>query len=231
MQNKLWTYGCSFTQGMWEFHCDGNGEEDIYQCSYKGKEKPYVKGSEPNWSTLLANELELKVENRGKERGGPLHAMEVALTDNIHWQHGDVVIFQPSIMNRFWDLYGQTMYHATDDSDGMDKEQRQYVWISGFFELMEKQNSVEWYWWTTEDVPLIGGDYKHKLLTFGQYTDYKSWMHSDPDTLFYDGYVKNVAPMDKGEPVDWHQGKEAHQKQADFFKKQIRPNLEFIIPS
>ena len=59
--NKLHTYGCSFTQGMWEYDYRGD-EITEHQYHGAGTRKPYKEGIEKdwNWPSILSRTLGLK---------------------------------------------------------------------------------------------------------------------------------------------------------------------------
>jgi glycosyltransferase involved in cell wall biosynthesis len=58
--NKLYTYGCSFTQGMWEFDSTEEGEVEYRGI---GCSKVVQYNSKDNWGRKLSKELNLEYVN------------------------------------------------------------------------------------------------------------------------------------------------------------------------
>jgi hypothetical protein len=86
---KIWTFGCSFTHG------DGTFEHDLYRQRYR------ISESELPWPQLLANELNLKLINKGMG-GSSNESIIDKLMDSWHKiDEGDVVIIGKSWSHRF----------------------------------------------------------------------------------------------------------------------------------
>ena len=206
--NTLWVYGCSFTQGMWEYDYK-QGKDILSYPTHSGRHKEYIQGSKKNWASLLATSINYNLINRGLERSGPLHAIEMCMEDCNKWKKNDIIIFQVSFMNRLWDIYKkEIIQHGS-----LEYENNQYIWVSGFFELLSKQYEIKWYWWSVEDIPLINSKHFSNLLKFNNFNCYKDWMFSDK-SLFYDYFVGENC-------VDYHQNLKSHYLQFQFFKNQI----------
>jgi hypothetical protein len=95
--NKLYTYGCSFTQGMWEFD---NTESGTGLHKGLGFDREITYGSKDNWTKLLSKELNLEYINRGFEGSGVLYALHCMIKDLGNYENGDIVILQISYSNR-----------------------------------------------------------------------------------------------------------------------------------
>jgi len=212
--NTIWTYGCSFTQGMWEFDYKKSNEKLIYPASDFSKRRPYIQGSKKNWPTILSNSMGYDVINRGVERSGPLHAMELCMIDALNWNINDIIIFEISYINRGWDIYKSEM----SQYNNKQFEEKHHIWLNGFFELLNNYTKVKWYWWSVENLESFNSKYSQTLLKFGEFESYQEWITSDK-SLFYDSYVGNHC-------VDYHQNMKAHYLQAEFFKNQLMNNLE-----
>ena len=218
----LWTYGCSFTQGMWEFDYRGdNVSDNQYHATDKGApERRYIWGSEENWVDILCSKLEyrykephqhIQIENRGKEGSGIIEVYDTMMKDTADWKSDDWIIIQLPLISRQFDTTELKRFRE----DGRDTQEMLRRWTEGIFNIMSNTN-LQWFWWMTENPShnLIGDIQPDRRLIFDNHNTYKDWMFSD-HTLFYDSYVGDHC-------VDYHQNKEAHIRRAEFFYKQIR---------
>ena len=92
--NTLYTYGCSFTQGMWEYDNTQTGKGEV---KLKQKTIAIEYGTKENWGTQLAKDLNLEYVNAGFEGSGPLYSISQIQKDLANYKKGDLVILQLSI--------------------------------------------------------------------------------------------------------------------------------------
>ena len=105
----LWTYGCSFTQGMWEFDYRGDKKSEMwYPAQDASKKKQYIWGSEKNWVDILGEKVEAKIENRALEGSGIIEVFNTMMKDTYDWKTNDYVIIQLPLLTRQYDLFSQS---------------------------------------------------------------------------------------------------------------------------
>ena len=215
--NKLHTYGCSFTQGMWEYDYRGN-EITEHQYHGAGTRKPYKEGIEKdwNWPSILSRTLGLKNCNYALEGSAPLEVIQKVFDSCSDWDKDDIIIIQLPLFIRQYNLLDKKRA-GQDDNPMVEKG----VWgcIEGVFNLLEKTNH-RWFWWQTEPCQLkeIENDdfFEHRKLNFPNFTNYKDWMIKNDVRYFYDSDLL-------GENcIDYHQNKLGHIAQANIFKKQLK---------
>lgn len=209
----LWTYGCSFTQGMWEFDYRGDKKSEMwYPAQDNSKKKQYIWGSEKNWVDILGEKVEAKIENRALEGSGIIEVFNTMMKDTYDWKTNDYVIIQLPLLTRQFDTTELKRF----TEDGTKTHEMLKRWTEGILHIMDKTN-LQWFWWMTENPShnLIGDVCSDNRLIFpSNIATYKDWMFSD-HTLFYDSYVGDHC-------VDYHQNKEAHIRMAELFYNQIR---------
>lgn len=86
---NLWTFGCSFTYG------DGTLEHDLYRQKYR------VSESELPWTQLLANELNLKLINRGMGGSSNESIIDRLMNSWDEIDEGDFIIIGKTWSHRF----------------------------------------------------------------------------------------------------------------------------------
>tara|TARA_B100001778_G_C18341904_1_gene517908 strand:- start:48 stop:689 length:642 start_codon:yes stop_codon:yes gene_type:complete len=211
MNSRLWTYGCSFTQGMWQFDVNGDKTSEKNYPGH-GHNKNYIWGSEKNWVDILGEKLEAKIENRALEGSGIIEVFNAMMKDTYDWRTDDYIIIQLPLLVRQFDILELKRYQ-NDDRKAQEMMKR---WSEGIFHLMDKTN-LQWFWWLTESpehmmISDVCSD--NRLIFPSNIANYKDWMFSD-HTLFYDSYAGEHC-------VDYHQNRDAHIRMAEFFYKQIR---------
>lgn len=213
MEAKLWTYGCSFTQGMWEFDFKGDSINNRwYEATDNSQRKEFVWGSEDNWVDYLGDKLKVKANNKGLEGSGIIEVFDTIMKDTYDWKTNDYIIIQLPLIVRQFDTTDSVRFQNDEPKTQLMLKR----WSEGIFHIMEKTN-LKWFWWMTENPELnqISNVCPNNRLTFpSDRPTYKDWMYSD-HSLFYDSYVGEHC-------VDYHQNKDAHIRQAEFFYEQIR---------
>ena len=215
--NKLHTYGCSFTQGMWEYDYRGDGMTD-HRYDGKGASKPYKEGIEKdwNWPSILSRTLGLEIRNYGLEGSGPLEVIQNVLDSCSRWDEGDMIIIQLPLFCRQYNLIDKT---RGGQNTNRDIEKKVWEYIEGVFNLLEKTN-YRWFWFQTEPCQIEeienGSFFEHRKLNFPNFTNYKDWMIKNDVRYFYDSDLlgKNC--------IDYHQNKLGHVAHANIFKKQLK---------
>lgn len=99
MKNKLWTFGCSFTESLKSMYeqdlKNGNPSSFIDYYKYMGNSFP------PMWSELLAEKLNLELENKGVG-GSSNYTILSSFIQNIkNFKENDLIIIQWTISLRF----------------------------------------------------------------------------------------------------------------------------------
>jgi hypothetical protein len=95
MRNKLWTFGCSFTQGfLWsEFENARNPMIDYYESM--GNSFPSA------WPEILSDKLNLDVMNKGYSGSSCYKIFDKFCIECENFKKNDVVIFEWTRLNRF----------------------------------------------------------------------------------------------------------------------------------
>jgi hypothetical protein len=104
MKNKLWTFGCSFTQGFLygEFLNARNPMNDYYELM--GNTYPSA------WPELLSDKLDLEIMNKGYSGSSCYKIFEKFCMECENFQKGDVVIVEWTRVNRFRAVHGNGQF-------------------------------------------------------------------------------------------------------------------------
>ena len=223
--SRLFTYGCSFTQGMWEFDESSSGPDE-YKGTGTSHEFEY--NTKKNWVRLLGESLDLHVENKGFEGSGVLYAIHCIHRDMFMYNENDVVIIQLSYGERkFSHLHRFSPPHShqkqkewlekTPEWIGADDTFRLESWyLRSIFETLQKLK-VKVFFWTTQELPSEYdlNQYEHLRLTFDETPHYLNWIEPKKE-MYYDYEWKGDGA------VDFHQNEVSHQAQSLIFKRQIK---------
>ena len=215
--NKLHTYGCSFTQGMWEYDYRGDA---ITENNYNGNKcsRYYKEGIDKNWNwpSTLSRVLRLENSNYALEGSSPLEVIRKVFETCPQWNDGDIIIIQLPLFIRQYSFIDNK--RVGQDSSG-NREQKVWDIVNGVFNLLEQTNH-KWFWWQTEHCQLEhienGDFFEHRKLNFPNFTNFKEWMIKNDVRYFYD------SDLLKENCVDYHQNKHGHIAHANVFKKQIK---------
>jgi hypothetical protein len=95
MRNKLWTFGCSFTQGfLWsEFENARNPMIDYYESM--GNSFPSA------WPEILADKLNLDVMNKGYSGSSCYKIFDKFCMECENFKKGDVIVYEWTRIHRF----------------------------------------------------------------------------------------------------------------------------------
>ena len=223
--NKLYTYGCSFTQGMWEFDSTEEGEVEYRGI---GCSKVVQYNSKDNWGKKLSKELNLEYVNRGYEGSGVLYALHCMSKDLGDYQEGDVVIIQMSYPERKYShlnefknehshLRHTELIDRTPEWIGAERTwELESTLIRSLFKAFQKIG-VRFYYWTTVDLPPQYNleEFSTSKLIFDDFQNYTLWIQ-DKKELYYDYDMRG-----KG-AEDIHQNEAGHLVQSLIFKRQIK---------
>ena len=221
---RLFAYGCSFTQGMWEFDESSSGTDE-----YKGvgSSHQFEYNTKKNWVRLLGESLDLHVENKGFEGSGVLYAIHCIHRDMFMYKEGDVVIIQISYgerkfshLHRFSPPHSQQKHTEwlakTPEWIGADDTFRmEWVYLRSIFETLQKLK-IKIHFWSTEPLPTEYdlNQYEHLRLTFDETPHYLNWIESKKEMYYdYEWIGKGAA--------DIHQNEVSHMAQSLIFKRQI----------
>tara|TARA_B100000925_G_C21882091_1_gene418947 strand:+ start:157 stop:843 length:687 start_codon:yes stop_codon:yes gene_type:complete len=225
---KLYTYGCSFTQGMWEYDNSQTGEGEVQL----GKKRiPFEYGTQENWGTQLAKDLNLEYINVGLEGSGPLYSISQVQKDLAKYEKDDLVILQLSYADRkFSHLIHINPPHSQAEHRNIIERTAEWIkkekthelendYICGIINALNGMG-VNFYFWITQEIPeqwnFVNKYDKHRLIFDGNDT-YVQWMHSRGSKMMY--YDWSVNPLN---PVDIHQNIIGHTAQKEIFKRQIQ---------
>ena len=226
---KLYTYGCSFTQGMWEYDNTQTGEGEV---SLGKKRIPFEYGTKENWGTQLAKDLNLEYINAGFEGSGPLYSISQIQKDLANYKKGDLVILQLSYADRkFSHLNHLNPPHSQQNHRDLIERTPEWIkkekthklendYICGIINALNGMG-VNFYFWITQEIPeqwdFVNKYHKRRLIFDGKDT-YVQWMHTEGSNIMY--YDWNIEGIET--PVDIHQNIVGHTAQKEIFKRQIK---------
>lgn len=223
--NTLYTYGCSFTQGMWEYDNTQTGEGSVKLGPIGHISFQY--GSKENWGTQLAKDLNLEYNNAGFEGSGPLYSISQIQKDLANYKKGDLVILQLSYPDRkFSHLNHLNPPHSQQRHKELIERTPEWIkkekthklendYICGIINALDAMG-VHFYFWITEQIPSEWDfvNHPHRLL-FDDKDTYIQWI-TDNHIMYYDYGIEGIS-----HPVDIHQNIVGHTAQKEIFKKQI----------
>lgn len=99
MKNKLWTFGCSFTESLKSMYeqdlklCQPSSFIDYYK--YMGNSFP------PMWNELLAEKLNLELENKGVGGSSNYTILSIFIQNIKNFKENDLIIIQWTSSLRF----------------------------------------------------------------------------------------------------------------------------------
>ena len=203
--NRLWIYGCSFSEPF-SFYDDAvYYDEDDVRCFYNLE----------YWGSYLANKLNMKVINRALPGMGWNYIVNEIDNDTLSWNKEDLIIISPSFFSRV------TVMEFTKTDAGPEVVN----FYKPFYDIVEF-NKARWlakiktlqhfgynvYTWVVDENANDAIDLKNLILTPDNDINWKDWM--DRHKEFWIDVDKN----------DWHFNKEGHIAVADamynFIKKQ-----------
>jgi len=231
MKNKLWIYGCSFSD-----------------C--------WIENRKAAWWNLLSDKLNLECINRAYAGFGWSFHQNLFYSDIDLWSDEDVIIVENSFLTRMYpqfiiQKFEQFKYWPTTNSP---KEQGDELKLNNLIELMVPIKTIvqsnyilfhnslkllqklkqKWFFWTVENYESyeLERDFdiwdlnrktiekdiydlfpKNALLFENGIKYYKEWMNSNPSYCI---------DLNKG---DIHQNQKCHKIQADLFYNQIKGDL------
>lgn len=216
MKNKLWIYGCSYSN-------------DAYFPRYN-------KG----WFDYIADEFDLECINRSDAGFGWNRHQEFFYEDMPYWNENDKVIVESSHLVRMYSPFLQTRFERfsylphtdciTEKND--NKYLENLLYITKPMEDISDQNwnqfitSISilnkffknWYWWVFEFYPN-----PFEMPKFINYLFGNHFLKFDNDILTFDDWMrKNPSYCFDRKIGDLHQTYECHKKQGELFINQIK---------
>ena len=216
MKNKLWIYGCSYSN-------DANHPR-----------------TDDGWFDYIAKEFNLEYMDRSGPGYGWSKHRDVFYGDCSHWDENDMIIVESSHLVRLYSAYIQTRFcqfkyypeydcivepnddvymnnllYITKDIVELREQNWQYFVDSLLF---LKKYVKRWFWWTFEfypnefEIPKFLNDHLgDRFLKFENNIEtFDMWMRSNPRYCF---------DLEKG---DLHQTYECHKVQGELFINQIK---------
>lgn len=158
MKNKLWTFGCSFTESLKSMM-----KEDLelgYQSTFT-EYYNYLNGKfPPMWSELLSSDLNLELENRGKGGSSNYSIFSEFIKNLPNLKQNDLVIIQWSSLLRFRVVNDANYFIDILPSNVSDEGHQKY------FPFMENREKKLWYSEVIEYTQLITEYLKLKKVNF-----------------------------------------------------------------
>ena len=202
--NRLWIYGCSFSEPF-SFYDDAvYYDEDDVRCFYNLE----------YWGSYLANKLGMKVINRALPGIGWNYIVNKIDNDTLSWNKEDLIIISPSFFTRVTVMEFKRfkiedlieLYKPGDYIRNFNKTR----WLTKIKTLQHFGYNV--YTWVVDENANNITDLKNLILTPDNDINWKDWM--DRHKEFWMDVDKN----------DWHFNEEGHIAVADamynFIKKQ-----------
>jgi hypothetical protein len=216
MKNKLWIYGCSYSN-------------DAYFPRY-----------DKGWFDYIADEFNLEYMDRTQPGYGWSYHKDILYGDIPHWGEDDIIIVESSHLVRMYSPYLQTRFCqfkyfpeyncVVEDND--EKYLENLLYISKDIDEIRNENWMQftqslqflkkyvkrWYWWSFEFHPnrfempkFIEQTFGDKFLTFENgIKTFDNWMRKNPSYCF----DRKIG--------DLHQTYECHKKQGELFINQIK---------
>ena len=192
--NKLWVYGCSFSEP--------------FGLEYDGpafNEQGYRKLKAEYWGTHLADKLDLTCITRSKSGIGWNHITEQIDKDVLDWTHNDTVIINPSFFTRV--TFDELV--KPDSQPELVAQLRDWNIIAAYNENRWRQKIrtlQHWgynvYTWVVDDIR--HGDIPNKLITAdNDATNWKHWM--DLHYEYWTSLPEVIYPLG-----DWHFNPQGH---------------------
>ena len=203
--NRLWIYGCSFSEPFSFYDDVVYYDEDDVRCFYNLE----------YWGSYLANKLNMKVINRALPGMGWNYIVNEIDNDTLSWNKEDLIIISPSFFSRV-----TVMEFANTDA-----RPEVVNFYKPFYDIIEF-NKTRWltkikilqhfgynvYTWVVDENANDVVDLKNLILTPDNDINWKDWM--DRHKEFWISPDKN----------DWHFNEEGHIAVADamynFIKKE-----------
>jgi hypothetical protein len=235
MRNKLWTFGCSFTQGfLWgEFNNARNPMIDYYEsmgCTFP-----------PAWPEILADKLNLDVMNKGYSGSSCYKIFDEFCVECENFKKNDVVIVEWTRINRFRAVHGNghfpTILPIFDENEPekhplpvksimeiqVNRSERPYVEeIYSFQNLIDeicKSFECEIYFWSADNLII-----NQETLEFKSKRKYLV-RESNQDLTRYlvENYGATTLDMETNGLIKdgQHYGRDGHKIMADVFYDEI----------
>lgn len=167
MKNKVWTFGDSFTEGTL---CDYSqwqrepGMYDSHQWGVKARDFYKKYPGHKNWTTRIAEHLDLKLMNRGSSGDSSDGIFNSVIKNGASFKKGDWVFILDSNPIRFMGINESKKTVETINMEEsytlFDGEGWKYT-MSGLLEGFSKLKPHQWKFW---DNTTIGKETKAKLL-------------------------------------------------------------------
>lgn len=220
MKNKLWIYGCSYSN-------------DAYSPRY-----------DKGWFDYIAEEFDLEYMDRSQPGYGWSHHRDIFYGDVPYWNEDDMIIIESSHLVRMYSPFLQTRFEQFKyypsweciEADILEKDDEKYLenllyitkditdirlenWMQFVQSLRFLKKYVKrWYWWSFEFYPerfempkFIEHLFGDRFLQFDNgVKSFDDWMRQHPNYCF-DISVGDI-----------HQTYECHKRQGELFLNQIK---------
>jgi len=246
--NKLWTFGCSFTQSLKSMANEytGGGDYHIFQKYIND----FLHGEcPPSWPDILSEKLSLNLKNKGRYGSSNETIFSTFINHFSQIKPGDVVIIEwtflsrfrtPNIKNEWIDVQPNIkiieesiINQQCIDQILVARERKLYFEeickLSEFLYEISKSVGFDFYIWHLFDVSYFGGlrEYEKKYnLDWEQ-----SILHTaktEHDKVYDDMF--SIENATKGKINDGHLSKEGHEFLAEMiYKDIIKPKIDKIL--
>jgi len=197
--NKLWVYGCSFSEPF-----------GIEQGGPEYDEQGYRKLKAEYWGTILADKLKLRCITRSESGVGWNHITDKIDNDILDWTTNDTIIISPSFFARvtFDELIKR------DSQSELAAQMHDWNIISAYNEHRWRQKiktlqhfGYNIYTWVVDDIH--HGSVPNKLISAeGDLINWKHWM--DLHYEYWTSLPGAVYPLG-----DWHFNPQGHHAVAN----------------
>lgn len=233
MENNLWTFGCSFTQGfLWSEFADSKNPMISYY-EYMGNQYPKT------WTDILAEKLKLTPKNKGYSGSSCYKIFDKFCIESENFKKGDVIIFEWTRIHRFravQDGKFPTVLPVFDDTTGtfpipinaikeiqVNRTERPFIEeLYSYENLIEeicKSYGCEVYFWSADDqiINSENQDFKkrRKYLLPESNEDIMRYLITKRGAKTITKETNSLV-MD-----DQHYGKEGHEVMAEVFFEEI----------